>query len=134
MKDAQVCFTQRSFFQLRFRRRLRLLLSTFGLNRLLNSAAVFESLIPVVLKASSGARWERGAREEATDTSSLCEFTGNIDVPVVRPVLVVVVIVVVIVDFPSLLGCTLIIISYFQADVSVRSWYRSWCHGFVVVG
>ena len=121
MKDAQVCFTQRSFFQLRFRRRLRLLLSTFGLNRLLNSAAVFESLIPVVLKASSGARWERGAREEATDTSSLCEFTDSIDVPVVMPVLVVVVIVVVIVDFPSLLGFTLI------------SWYRSWCHGFVVV-
>ena len=102
-QNAQVCFTQRSFFQLRFRRRLRLLLSTFGLNRLLNSAAVFGSLIPFVLKASSGARWERGAREEVTDTSSLwCEFTDSIDV-------VLEVVAVVIVDFPGLLGFTLII-------------------------
>lgn len=65
---AQVCFTQSSFFQLRFRRRLRLLLSILGRDRR-RVSAVLVSLIPcisnsegrrggnvVVLKASSGER------------------------------------------------------------------------------
>lgn len=83
--NAQDCFTQSNFFQLRFRRRLRLLLSTPGLD-LVRGSTVPASLIAclsnsdgrrggsVALKASSGERWERAALLDDDGISR-----GNVD-------------------------------------------------------